>query len=271
MTTRKQRKAEQFRSHVNELFVRDLDLLQELFKKTFNITLVKKGQRALVDGRLDEYAQVILELKSEALNITLDVQKGVVRPDELDDEPVSALPVNRDNIVLRPTGVIDIALKSERVVEDRCDPSTCTTCEPLGDKDTIGVDSTSVVLYAGPGSGKTSLIKSVPPQYRGNIYDTDHMRAGDKVPPYSLVLTNRPDVLVSSPGLRLAFLPYKACWEAQCLTKCPGMKGHWFGDACHRIKDCFVVRRNCHLSDIVVLRAPGMAKRHNSREPFTPP
>lgn len=145
----------------------------------------------------------------------------------------------------------DIVRENNFTPVELCNIVTCTKCDPLPYGADIVTDSTSLVIYAGPGSGKTTAIMQLDPAFRGSVYDTDHMRPNQIVNRHSVILTNRPEVLVNSLGTKLAFLPFKRHWMKQCLTKCPNAKEKWYHDVCKILKGTHVIRRNCFFRDAI--------------------
>lgn len=134
-----------------------------------------------------------------------------------------------------------------------CDPATCVDCKALLYPNLPKIMRDSVIVYAGPGSGKTESIKELRRRYgfRITIRDTDHMKIGDIVPSRSILFTNRPDVLMNYDGIKIAFLPYRRHWIQQCSSKCPGTMDSWYDDVVNLLRDCVLVRRNCYLSECI--------------------
>lgn len=141
----------------------------------------------------------------------------------------------------------------EKTLSERCDPGDCEDCQPLPRPFIPKIGSGSVVIYAGPGSGKTTLIASVKKAKRSTIYDTDHMKIGEEVPANSLLFTDRPDIVKSYHGVKIAFVPYKKHWMRLCLKKYPQATEQWFHDQQRYLIGCLLLRRNSHISDCVRL------------------
>lgn len=76
----------------------------------------------------------------------------------------------------------------------------------------------SILIYAGPGNGKTFFIE----QYKAfsHIFaDTDDLSYG--VDGKQVILTNRPDLLLKNKQLlTIAFLPPRVIWDSRCFSKC---------------------------------------------------
>lgn len=136
-------------------------------------------------------------------------------------------------------------------VKEGCDPTICDNCEPLPEGSFPSIEKNCVVVYAGPGAGKTQCQISLREQYgrRIRLYDTDHVKPDQKIPAKSIVFTNRADVLMSYDGARIAYLPYRRRWIRMCLSKCPGTKDSWYDDVVRLIKNSVVVRGNNYLSE----------------------
>lgn len=170
---------------------------------------------------------------------------------------VSARPrIFHENFCLRK---ITIELSKYDVDEhlgiEHCDPADCTSCVALPYPLAPQIGRDSLLIYAGPGSGKTEWIKSLRlRRYFGRIFDTDHMSPGFKVPPKSLVFTNRPDVLEQYDGTKIAFLPFRRHWLRLCSTKCPNVHDSWYDDAIRRIHGCILIRRNAYIGDCIRIK-----------------
>lgn len=255
-----ERKSERYRAHANAKFQLDLDFILEHAISCFDYELIRRGKRALMDGDLEEFKTVkILILKSEEVNITLDLTEDAPHDPNQADDPVQ---LHRNNTLVNPRSTTEILLKTERSIEGRCDPVVCTQCSPLPESVVPSIPASSVVVYAGPGSGKTYLESTVKPAYRGNLYDTDHMTADTSVASHSVVFTNRPDIARahSKHGVVFAFVPFQAHWMKLCLTKCSNANQQWFADLGRTIQGSFVVRRNSFLSSVLRFRIKGERK-----------
>lgn len=163
-------------------------------------------------------------------------------------EPV----IHRENVIIKTDDLVTIELVDSEVDDSVCDPATCVVCEaipyPLQPKISPGC----VVVYGGPGSGKTKCIRDIRRRYgkRANVWDTDHMSKDTVVPPQSLIFTNRPDIFASyNTGVKIAFVPYRRHWIRQCLEKCAHTKDSWFDDMITNIRRSLVIRENCFMSD----------------------
>lgn len=252
------KKNERYRSHANQKFQADLDFLLENSFKCFDYELITRGKRALLQGDLEEFKKVkLLILKSNDINVTIDLT--AVPQDMEKDDPVQ---IHANNTLINPHSVTEILLKTEKPLRDRCDPAECSSCIALPPKEIIEIPPSAVVVYAGPGSGKTHLQSTVDKRYRGHIYDTDHMKPGQSVSPFGVVFTNRPDLANrhAKRGLVFAFIPYRSHWMKLCLMKCPGAKQSWFADLGSYIQSSFVVRRNSFLSQVLRFRQRGQRR-----------
>lgn len=122
----------------------------------------------------------------------LDIQEcsSEVKNNELQSQApqCSIDPVINDDVVL------EITIKEVPNICKRCDPAECQTCISWDEEppklDALPCEVTAVI-YAGPASGKTRLIKLA--KYRDNIYDTDHDLTG--LNNNSIVFTNQRPLL----------------------------------------------------------------------------
>lgn len=136
---------------------------------------------------------------------------------------------------------------------EHCDPAVCTDCVALSYPDLLKISSNCVVIYSGPGAGKTECIKDLRRTFgrKITIRDTDHLKSTDVVPKNSVLFTNRADVLMSYDGAKIAFLPYRRHWIDQCSSKCAGTLDSWYDDVVNLLNGCILVRRNCYLSECI--------------------
>lgn len=172
--------------------------------------------------------------------------------------PPAKIPrIHKENLIVTNQDIV-VDLVDHTDEEDVCDPATCVDCTALPYPEIPEIGSDCVVIYGGPGSGKTECIKNIRKK-RGKtviIRDTDHLKSGQKVPANSVLFTNRHDIFNKyHGGLKIAFLPFRRHWLRQCLEKCPDTKDSWYDDTVGNIRRSLVIRRNCYLSDCILFSA----------------
>lgn len=235
----------------------------------YDITDLATGRRLLTSGKLAELDALLIEMRSAELDIQMklhpeeylmfesedcvEAPKSDEGIEQLDDPKIS----NEDPVFI-PSKDSDL-----RQIDEDFGVNLFVKVErpqqPEGEvlpPDVLPMfeQPTGCCIYAGPGSGKTTLVEKIPSQYRGMIVDTDNLQPGYQIPPRSIVLTNRPDVLASYPGVRIAVIPIFATWYHRCKEKCGDRtKPSWYLDLLRMLSRTFVLRTEKYLSDVIRL------------------
>lgn len=94
--------------------------------------------------------------------------------------------------------------------------SPCQTdkCRKLETSKSLDVKD-CLVIFVGSGHGKTTLIRHVQqryPNYIGKFFDTDHLSPGVKIPPGSIVFTNRTCLAREKSNVGLYFISDHPTW-----------------------------------------------------------
>lgn len=252
----------------------------------YDITDLATGRRLLTSGKLAELDALLVEMRSAELDIQMKIhpQKFLM----FESENCVEAPKSDENELI----VTDSPLASTSV-EDTTSPieasdsiESASVFIPSEDSDLRQIDEdfgvnlilkvkrsqqpegevlppdvlpifehpTGCCIYAGPGSGKTTLVEKIPSQYRGMIVDTDDLQSGYRIPPRSIVFTNRPDVLASFPGVRIAVIPVFATWYHRCKDKCGDRtKPSWYLDLLKTLSHTFVLRTEKYFADVIRL------------------
>lgn len=237
----KKKEQEEFSDYVNNL---ERPSSTKELEKNSNIDI--KHEDVLKVLRSNDKKDEPLQKSLECTSVHNIKKSGSVEP------PVAKEPlIHSENVIIKEQLTVVLVESKD---DCPCDPATCSSCKPIPYPDQPTISPGCVVIYAGPGSGKTESIRNIRRRYarRVSVWDTDHTTRDSKIPSKSLVFTNRPDIFSSyNTGVKIAFIPYRRHWIRQCLEKCPHAKDKWFDDMITNIRRSLVVRENCYLSDRV--------------------
>lgn len=126
---------------------------------------------------------------------------------------------------LRPVWENGVYLQGGRVVINLNAFSTTKRKRTLCLDDPIPKDN--IILYAGPGNGKTHLLTSLKKSYLQRIIDTDDWKWA--WPKKALIVTNRHELIKSNPQcFSIAFVSSRPTWSVRCASKCSNFVDSWF-------------------------------------------
>lgn len=257
----RERRAENYRAYNN---TRSLTHFNELIQLVmgnyadlkYDLDIIGRARTHLINGEFETIHKLLISIKLELLNVSLTLASDTEILEFEECEPLHDRQYLSADCVYVSDTSLDICVKVTRPVVDRCDPAVCQECEPLGFPEQPSYDGPGgVVIYAGPGCGKTTLIKQLPVEFRGVVYDSDH--APSVLPSDCLLFTNRIDILNAHPGLKFAVIPSRSSWLERCRTKIPSAPDSWYDDLRASLKRCFIVRSDRYLSEIIRLRGIG--------------
>lgn len=263
------KRAENYRAYNNQRSLKHFNELIQLVMGNYadlkyDLDIIGRARTHLLNNEFESIHKLLISIKLELMNVSMKLasEEEILEFEEC--EPLQDRLYNFADCVIVSDSNLDICIKSASPVVDRCDPAVCQTCTPLAFPDLPVVSkSGGVAIYAGPGSGKTTLIKQLPSEFRGVVYDSDHFPKFIK--PDSLLFTNRIDVLNSFPGLRFAVVPSRSVWLERCRIKIPSAPDSWYDDLRLSVRRCFVIRSNKYLSDIIRLRGIGSPRARKRR------
>lgn len=227
----------------------------------YDITDLATGRRLLTSGKLAELDALIIEMRSAELDIQMKLH-----PEEylvFESEDCVEAPKSEEGELIEPPVFIPSEDSDLRQLDEDFGVNLFVKIEksqqPEGEvlpPDVLPIfeQPTGCCIYAGPGSGKTTLVEKIPSQFRGLVIDTDNLQPGYQIPPRSIVFTNRPDVLASFPGVRIAVIPVFATWYQRCKEKCGDRtKPSWYLDLLKTLSRTFILRTEKYFADVIRL------------------
>lgn len=135
-------------------------------------------------------------------------------------------------------------------IQNRCDIRTCTTC--IQNNLNI-ISNCDVMIYSGPGNGKTTFLQTIPLSHLGRFYDTDHLSTEQAkgLEFRSIVITNQWHLLQHS-KIKIIHLPSPKVWLQRCRTKCKDAPISWYTDLLNGIPpDSMIIRSDKYLGEVV--------------------
>lgn len=180
-------------------------------------------------------------LSDDSSNVDQNDHISVGSDDVCDEDNVSEVVSASDSPLLV------IHVRDETRIAEQCDLSECSRCTPWDDEPAFipSICDVSVVVYAGPASGKSRLLRRC--DYGRYVYDTDHCLDG--LNSKCIVFTNQKHLLKFG-ELKVALLPTVAVQHERFLLK---RKGRAFSAVC--AKDfpdgTLILSTNKYLDEIV--------------------
>lgn len=255
------KRADKYRAYNNERSLCHLNELIQLVMGNYadlkcDLDIIGRARKHLIAHEFVEIHKLVISVKLELLNVSMTLASEEEMFEFEECEPLQDRLYSFADCLQISDANIDICVKVTRPVVDRCDPAVCQDCVPLAFPNLPIVSKPGgVVIYTGPGGGKTTLIKQLPQEFRGVVYDSDH--APSILQPDCLLFTNRIDILNMHPGLKFAVVPSRSVWLERCRTKIPSAPDCWYDDLRTSVQRCFLIRSNKFLSDIIRLRGIG--------------
>lgn len=143
--------------------------------------------------------------------------------------------------------------QARRITNDECRELRCAVnhVTPLDASATVQVSPCVIGIYSGPGNGKSVVVSALRQIYR-RVFDTDHLSAGEVIPPASVLISNRIDI-INKCSTRIYHLPCRNAWIRRCMLKCGDrVKLSWYDDVLSSIRHpCLIIRSNEYLSKVV--------------------